>query len=776
MNRIAVVGNYLPRRCGIATFTTDLCESFATEFPQVSVSSVPVNDTESGYRYPARVRFELVENDPMSYRQAADFLNINKFDVVCLQHEFGIYGGPSGSHVLSLIRDLRSPVVSTLHTIPHSPKQTERQVLIEVADRSDRLIVMSRKGAEFLQGIYGVPERKMDLIPHGIHDAPFADPNFYKDHFGLEGRTVILNFGLLSRRKGIEYIIQALPEVVEKHPNATLVVVGATHPNVIRAEGEDYRLYLQRMARELNVEKNVILHNRFVDIDELIEFLNSADIYINSHLTPDQITSGTLAYALGAGKAVISTPCWYAEELLSDGAGILVPFESADATASAILELLDNETERHAMRKAAYVAGRNMIWPEVARQYMRSFEQACQDRCDRPSAQFSAKTLAEGRAELPEVKLGHLRQLTDTVGLVQHAIGTVPNYAEGYATDDNARGLVLTVLLEELGKEWVVQTGELSSRYLAFLWYAFDQETGRFRNLMSYDRRWLELVGSEDSHGRAVWGLGTALGRSYQKGLCQAAGRLFELVLPALCESTHLRPTAYALLGLHEYLRRYSGDRAVRRARSILAKRLFNAYERSSAYEWPWFEDELSYANATLPHALILSGRWIPQPSMVRAGLDALDWLARIQTSPNGHFAPIGNNGFYHRNGDRAHFDQQPIEGQALISACIEAYHATSDERWKEEAHRVFEWFLGRNDLGVPLYDPTDGGCSDGLGPQGANMNRGAESTLAFLLSLAELRLLEHDIAADPEETRGDVEVRKADLPLRTEALEVGKP
>ncbi|HIQ20401.1 MAG TPA: glycosyltransferase, partial [Planctomycetes bacterium] len=351
MNRIAVIGNYLPRQCGIATFTTDLCEAMASQFPESSVFALPVNDVPEGYPYPPRVRFELAQNDLTSYRQAADFLNINKVDAVCLQHEFGIYGGPEGSHILSLLRDLRTPVVTTLHTIPHSPNPSQRRVLGEIIERSDRLIVMSGKGVEFLKSIYGVPGEKVDLVPHGIHDVPFTDPNFYKDLFGVEGKFVILTFGLLSQNKGIEYVIQALPEVLERYPKTVFVVVGATHPNVKRAEGETYRLSLQRLARQLGVEKNVIFHNRFVTLEELMEFIGSADVYITPYLNQDQITSGTLAYAMGAGKAVISTPYWYAEELLGDGAGVLVPFRAPEALAQAILHLLEDEAERHAMRK-----------------------------------------------------------------------------------------------------------------------------------------------------------------------------------------------------------------------------------------------------------------------------------------------------------------------------------------------------------------------------------------------------------------------------------------
>jgi len=476
----------------------------------------------------------------------------------------------------------------------------------------------------------------------------------------------------------------------------------------------------------------------------LTEFIGAADIYITPYLNQEQITSGTLAYALGAGKAVVSTPYWHAEELLGDGAGILVPFRSPDAIAHAVLHLLGDEAERHAMRKQAYLMCRKMIWPQVARQYLASIERATSDRCTRPRVRFAAKTLAEKETELPEIKLDYLRRLSDHAGILQHAVGGVPNYVEGYTTDDNARALILMVQLEELGKEWVRPVADLPSRYLGFLWYALDQESGRFRNFLGYDRRWLERVGSEDSHGRAMWAVATVLGRSHQEELHTAAHRLLEIALPKVAEFQALRPIAYTLLGIHEYLRRYSGDRVVQELRAKLAERLYQAFQRHAAEDWPWFENQLTYANARLPHALLLAGRGLNRPQMTKAALDALEWLARVQTSPEGHFTPIGNRGFYRRGQKPARFDQQPLEAHAMVSACIEAYHLTGDQAWEVEAHRAFEWFLGGNDLGQPLYNPVNGGCFDGLGRQGVNANQGAESTLAFLMSLVEMRLLQH--------------------------------
>src|SRR5512135_1617850 len=738
IERIAFIGNYLPRQCGIATFTTDLCEAIATEYPDSTCIALPVNDTEEGYAYPPRVRFELTEKDIDSYRRAADFLNINNVDLVSLQFEYGIFGGRAGSHILALLRELRMPIVTTLHTILREPDPDQCRVLKAVAALSDRLVVMSERGAEFLQEIYRVPAEKIDIIPHGIPDVPFVDPSFNKDLFGVEGKVVLLSFGLLSPNKGIENVISALPAILERHPNVVYIVVGATHPHVIQNEGETYRLSLQWLAQEKGVEANVIFYNRFVSLEELIEFIGAADIYITPYLSAQQTVSGTLAYTVGAGKAVISTPYWYAEEMLADGRGALVPFKDPSALAEQVIDLLNNEAKRHAMRKRAYLFGRAMIWPQVARRYMESFDRARAERRHFIPPGFAAKALNQRSGELPPLKLDHLRHMTDETGMLQHAIFTVPNYREGYTTDDNARALMVSALLEALGNGEVLA---LASRYLAFIWYAFNTDTGRFRNFMDYQRHWMEDGGSDDSHGRALWALGTVLGRSNAPDLQSMAGRVFEQALPAILETTSPRAWAFALIGIHEYLQRFAGDRRASQVREELAGRLLTLYQNHRTDDWRWFEPGLTYCNAALPHALLMCGQSIPSTTMTEAGLESLTWLTSVQRGAAGHFVPIGSNGFYERDGERARFDQQPVEAQATVSACLEAYRLTGDKRWRKEARRAFEWFLGRNDLNLPIYDPTTGGCRDGLHPDRANENQGAESTLAFLQSLLELRL-----------------------------------
>jgi glycosyltransferase involved in cell wall biosynthesis len=744
IHRVAFVGNYVPRLCGIATFTTDVCEAVAAAYPDTSCMALPVNDTDAGYAYPKRVRFELSEKDIASYRRAADFLNINSVDVVCMQHEYGIYGGPSGSHILALLRDLRMPIVTTLHTILKDPLPEQRLVLREVAALSDRLVTMSHRGVEFLKDIYGVPAEKIDFIHHGVPDVPFVDPSYHKDLFGVEGKMVLLSFGLLSANKGIETVISALPAIVARHPDVVYMIVGATHPHVLQHEGESYRLSLQRLAQKLGVAGNVIFHNSFVSLEQLIEFISAADLYITPYRNAAQITSGTLAYTVGAGKAVISTPYWHAEELLANGRGVLFPFGDAAALAEEVLALLDEEAHRHAMRKRAYLFGREMIWPKVAQRYMESFERARAERRHSVPNGYAVKALNQRPADLPPLKLDHLHCLTDDTGMIQHAKYIVPNYHEGYCIDDNARALIASVLLSEL-ELGNGRSLELASSYLAFIVYAFNEQTGRFRNFMDYQRNWTEESGSLDSHGRTLWALGTVLGRSTNPALRGVASGLFEQALPAIIDTTSPRGWAFTLLGIHEYLRRFEGDRLVNRIRDQLAERLVNLYHKCRTDDWCWFEDRLTYCNAVLPHAMLMCGQWIPDGEMGEIGLESLRWLSEQQWS-NGHFSPIGSNGFYAKGGERARFDQQPIEAHAMASACLEAWRCTDDDHWLDEAHRTFEWFLGRNDLNLPLYDPTTGGCRDGLHPDRPNENQGAESTLAFIQTLLELRLAENTI------------------------------
>lgn len=744
-DRIAFLGGYLPRLCGIATFTHDLCEAVAVAAPGTECFAGAVNDRIEGYGYPPRVRFELDEKDIESFRRAADFLNFNNVDVLCVQHEFGIYGGPAGSHLLALLKDVRMPVVTTLHTVLREPDPEQQKVMEELIQRSNRLVVMAQKGAEILFEKYGVSEAKVDVIPHGIPDMPFIDSGFYKAQFGVEGRMVLLTFGLLGPGKGIEYAIEALPEIVKRHPNVVYLLLGATHPHLVAREGETYRLGLERLAEDRGVKEHVIFYNRFVSMEDLKEFIGATDIYVTPYLNVAQITSGTLAYVFGAGKAVVSTPYWHAQELLAEERGILVPFRDPHAIAEGVCAFLDDPALLQKTGATAYQLGREMIWPAVAQRYIGSFQQARAERRIKPRSAFAGWTLAGRPYDLPPLRLDHVERMSDGTGIFQHAMFNVPNFHEGYCTDDNARALILCNLLDEAGgRSPSEKLDRLATIYLAFLTAAINGETGRFRNFMSHGRQWLEVSGSEDSHARALWGLGTCTGRSRNSGHQKLSAQLFERWVPVVESFSSPRAWALTLLGIHEYLRRFPSHAGVRALRETLTHKLIGLWENCATENWPWFESSATYDNPRLCQALLLSGQSMPHPEALAIGLKSMHWLASLQTTQSGQFRPIGSNGFYHRDGALAVFDQQPVEAQAMVSACLEAFRATQDPWWSRQAKRAFEWFLGRNDLGVPLYDASTGGCGDGLHPDRINENQGAESTLAFHLSLAEMNLAGH--------------------------------
>ncbi|MEJ5352384.1 MAG: glycosyltransferase family 4 protein [Melioribacteraceae bacterium] len=743
LKKIAFVGNYLPRKCGIATFTFDLRNAVNNQYPQTDCIVLALNDRDQDFEYPSEVRFVINKQDINTYQKAADFLNFNNIDVVCLQHEYGIFGGVEGSHILAFLRNLRMPVVTTLHTILNEPNPDQRRVMKELISYSTRLITMTEKGKTFLKEIYNAPEDIIDVIPHGIPDMPFVDPNFYKDRFNVEGKYVILTFGLLSPNKGIEYVLKALPKVLSVFPNLVYIVLGATHPNIVKEYGESYRMSLERLAHDLGIKKNVIFYNRFVDSEELKEFIGAADIYITPYLNKAQITSGTLSYSFGCGKAVISTPYWHAEELLTDNRGVIVPFADSNAIADEIIKLLQDEPRRHAMRKKAYMLGREMVWNNIAHLYVESFQKARSQRLEKLQNISSVKTLNEQSMELPEFKFNHLFNITDSTGIIQHAKFTIPLYTEGYCLDDNARAFLLTILLEEIGL-MDEQIESLAKKYAAFILYSFNEKKNRFRNFMDFNRKWKEDAGSDDSQGRALWALGTCVNRSRKRDLQMWATQLFNKALSILTELTSPRAWAFGLIGIYEYLQKMSGDRVAIQIQENLTHRLIELYERNSNEEWKWFEDYLVYDNARLSQALILTGNYSHNQKAFDIGIESLKWLVELQTTEAGYFRPIGSDGWYNRNGSKADFDQQPIAAYETVSACMDAFQITEDYYWYNKARIAFEWFLGRNDLGLALYDPVSGGCYDALHVDRVNMNEGAESTLSFLLSLAEVYRVEN--------------------------------
>ena len=702
-----------------------------------------MNDNQGCYRYPEAVRFEIEEQNQDVYRQAARFLNSSDVDIVSIQHEFGIFGGPAGSHLLTLLRELTVPVVTTLHTVLLKPNADQYRVMQELIAHSTRLVVMTERGRAILREVYEASSAKIDVVPHGIPDVTFVAPDHYKGQFGVGGKRVLLTFGLLSPNKGIEHVLHALPNIVAEFPDVIYVVLGATHPHELRTRGEAYRLGLEAVTRNNRIEDNVIFHNRFVELKELTEFIGAADLYLTPYLDEAQITSGTLAYAFGAGKAVISTPYWHAAELLSDQRGVLVPFGDPAAIAREVSGLLRDGARRKTMSENAYQLGRTMVWSKTAELYMACFEAARSQRGAALHPPLAAGGLSPRPHESPELNLDHLYHMTDSTGIFQHATLTEPNPAEGYCTDDNARALILAVLLGQT-EDAPKRVRALAATYTAFLKYAFNSRTGRFHNFLGADRCWLDEQGSEDAHGRAIWALGTAAGWPSPWSSQAVAEQLFLKSLPAVSDFTSPRAWAFSLIGIHEYLRHSGDDSPTKQLRKDLTNKLVTIFDKVARPDWTWFEDGLTYDNAKMAHALIVSGRATAQTGVYERGIQALRWLVGVQTSTDGQLRPIGSNGFYHRNGVRADFDQQPIEAQSTISACLEAYRATGDLWWYEQAQRAFDWFLGWNDLGLELYAPETGGCRDGLHADRANENQGAESMLAFLLSVAEMRLIQN--------------------------------
>ncbi|MEM6551945.1 MAG: glycosyltransferase family 4 protein [Planctomycetota bacterium] len=754
LSSVALLGSYLPRRCGIATFTHDLAEALVAADPSVNTRTVAMNDRPEGYRYDGRVGFEINQNRLAEYRLAADFLNMAHTDVLCVQHEFGIFGGEAGSHLYEMLRRLRMPVVATCHTVLKDPEPHYRRSAVTLFEHCDRLIVMAERAVEFLTDIYQVPRAKIALIPHGIPDVPFVDPNFYKDQFNVEGKKVILTFGLLGPSKGIENMIEALPGIVAKHPDVVYLVLGATHPGVLAHAGEDYRLGLQRQAKELGVADHIRWFDKFVTHEELTAFLGAADVYVTPYNNEAQITSGTLAYALGTGKATVATPYWHAQEMLADGRGSLVPFHDKQALTDAINHLFDKEVDRHAMRKAAYLHTRQMRWSQVADQYLDLFADVVKERHQQPkplALRIHSPGQIPGQTRLSEIKLDHLAALTDSCGVMAHAKVTVPDRRSGYTTDTNANALVAVLFAQDhVAYTTGGELDRLAHKYLAFLFHAYDPDANRFRAHMSYAREWDAEPFSEDTHGRAVRALGETVARSLNDGHVTLAAELFRNALPA-CESfEHPHGMAYSLIGIHAYLKRFSGDSDARRIRESLAEKLFDRFKANHSDDWPWPNDEVTYTAARLPHALLLCGRWMFRDDMIQTALHSLQWLNRVQSGEHDRFAPVGSEGWYPRGGDKARFHQLPTEAAGAIDANLEAYRVTQDTSYQARARLCLDWFLGNNDVRLPLYDPNTGGCYDKLLPHGLDENQSAEATIAWLMSL--LSLYEHeDPKAEPD-------------------------
>lgn len=735
VRRIAILGNHPPRRCGIATFTYDLARAVRGAGLEVDVVAM---DDGSIEEYPAEVVRRIPDGDRAAYRAAAEWMNAQGYDAVCLQHEYGIFGGPAGAYLLDLVRELHMPVVTTLHTVLAKPNGDQQRVMDELLQLSERAVVMTRKGLELLRQAHGVSAEKVALVPHGIPDLPKAERAEERARRDVGDRTLLLTFGLLSPDKGIEVAIEAMAEVVKRHPKALYIFAGQTHPHIVRNQGEKYRDDLKARIEALGLSDNVRLDDGYMDDEDLGRLLAAADVYVTPYLKREQITSGTLSFAVGNGLPTVSTPFWHAEELLAGGRGILVQPRDPGALADGILRMLEDDDERTAISQRARAVGEGMRWPVVGGRYRTLMEEAREDAAARLRPMESTDLGA-----LPVPVYTHLAAMSDDTGLLQHASYDVPTRSEGYCTDDNARGLILTVLAaNEGGPSTMAITEPIQSRYLAFLDHALDRETGRFVNFMSFDRRWLERMGSNDSHGRAIWGLGVLAGGAHRHGRRDRAKELLRAAIPAMNEIHSPRAIAYALLGLVPFADADPGSEAPR-VRDRYAARLFASFVAHAESEWPFPEPALTYGNARLPQALIEAGVSAGREAWVAQGLETLEWLMRAQTGPDGVFASVGNQGWWPRGAAMAAYDQQPIEAAGAVSACLAAHKATGERKWLREAGRAFAWFLGGNTVGKALYDPTNGGGYDGLTPEGPSRNLGAESTLSYLTALLEMRLAE---------------------------------
>ena len=740
LHRIAVIGNSLPRRCGIATFTTDLQKAISMSRADLETSIVAMTDPGQAYDYPPAVAFQIKDGHIDDYMRAADFLNAGQFDIVCLQHEFGIFGGEAGAHILVLLSRLTMPVVTTFHTVLASPTVKQRAVVERIVDASSKVVVMANKGRELLRDVYLVPDDKIEVIAHGIPDVAFVGSDAAKARLGFAGKSVILTFGLLSPNKGIEVMIDAMPSILKRCADAVYVVLGATHPNLVRNQGEAYREGLMARVRELGIHDHVVFLDRFVDLATLLEFISMCDVYVTPYLNEAQMTSGTLAYSFGLGKPVVSTPYWHARELLTEGCGVLVPFGNAAAIGGEIAKLLTDDVRRQAMSRRAYAASRMMTWECTAERYMSVFETARHGHRPKVFARSDMGSPGLRGPAPPDMQIGHFLSMCDDVGLFQHAVHSVPDRAHGYCVDDNARALLLACALNNPGEQPLSEV--LTARFAAFVQHAWNPDTGQFRNFMGFNRTWLEDRGSEDSHGRTLWALGEAARTDASPARRQWAAALFAQALSIAESFRSPRAWAFMLLGLDAYCAVAPDDLRAREVRHSLADRLMSCLASVETPDWVWFEEGLAYDNARLPQALMLTGMATQTPQYLDAGLRSLRWLMTQQTTAAGQFRPVGTSGFGEQRQHPRAFDQQPVEATATIAACLTAWRADSDAEWKAMATRAFAWFLGSNDLSVALVDPLTGSCRDGLHPDRANENRGGESVVCYLLGLAEMRQL----------------------------------
>lgn len=727
IRHIALIGNFLPRKCGLATYTTDTYNALIARFPDLRVDVYAMDDHPGLYAYPPEVTRAIPQHERAAYLDAARAIEASGAQAIWVQHEYGIYGGAAGEHLIALLDRVSIPVFATLHTVLERPSADERRVMEALLRRSARVIVMAERGRDILKRVHGVDDRKVVMIPHGVPDRAFADPDQFKPAFGWEGRDVVLTFGLLAPNKGIETIIAAMPDVVAADPRALYVVLGATHPNLVAHEGEAYRDRLKALAEEKGVAEHVRFIDAFVDYDELIDYLQAADIYATPYTNPAQITSGTLSYAVGVGKAVISTPYVHATEILDDGHGVIVDFGDSAAFAREIRTLLSDKQARNQLSARAYARGRTMIWPRLVENAMAELETVIASKPQRVAT-------SRARAELPVLQpdISAVERMSDATGMLQHSIYSVPDRRHGYCIDDNARALILMCKIDGIDE---TVRDKWTSIYAAFVQYAWNADARRFRNFMNFDRTWCEDAGSEDSNGRALWALGVTARDARAQKHRDWASAMFDATASIALDLGSPRARAFAMLGAAAMLEAHPGHALSRMILDRFGDELIALLDGARRPEWQWFEIVLAYDNARLPEALLRAGKALGKQSFISVGLETLEWIVERQTSPEGRFRAVGTESFGRPYADPLPFDQQPLEAQATVDACIAALEVTGEPRWGEEAMRAYRWYLGANDLELPLATAQDGGCFDGLMPGGLNRNQGAESILALQLA-----------------------------------------
>lgn len=732
--RIALVGGFTPRRCGIATFTADMHASITDAYPDLAVDVYAMAPVANDIDFGVAVRGVIVEGDTTSFAAAAKAIEASGADIVWLQHEFGLFGGYAGDKVLELIDRIAAPLMVTLHTVMPDPDPDQLRVMHRLVARASKLIVMSERAAMLLRDIFGADADQIEIIPHGVPDRPFGRSEEFKSEFGFEGRQVLMTFGLLSPGKGIEAVIEALPAIIAEHPHVLYCIVGATHPNLLVREGEAYRERLKALASQLGVEDHIHWIDAFLETEALLDLIEAADIYVTPYQGANQATSGTLSYALALGKAVVSTPYAHAVELLADDHGVLVPFNDSATLAREIGALLNNPDRLFALQRRGYERGRAMIWS--------TFATRCHDL-----SRFGIKPLAApafGFADRPDLE-GLLR-ICDGTGIIQHSIFSVPDRAHGYCVDDNARALML---MNRLGDQAEPERSRLAAVFAGFVQNSWNDESGEFRNFMGYARNWLETAGSEDSCGRALWALGATANEGLTSSMRQWARKLFIRTAPSARAFGSPRASAFAMLGADYVMAVDSEDSTAHVILASGADFLLDRLAATRRSDWTWFESVLAYDNCRMPEAMIRAGMRLDRPDLMQCGLETLSWILGLQISPSGQFRPIGSDSFGYEYASPRPFDQQPVEAWAAIDGASAAYDATGDRVWLEHANRAYDWFAGANDRGIAVADWLTGSCNDGINPRGVNLNEGAESVLAFQLADCAIRALMAKAATD---------------------------